>query len=206
MAELNGKALSAIGVGIILVWSGVKGWSVLGVFRDLIAGRPPSNTGEAFLTPSRSDLMSGSPDEDRSPLLRGSGDVAGTALQGVGHAYRFGGAPGKDGTKPWDCSSMVNWVVGTKLGRAIPGYGPGKYDGSSHGPTTFIWGVWLSGLQKLNRNEVAAGDIIVWTDHMGIAVDNGNMISAHNPAIGTTVTPIDGHGNGPLMLYGRLKG
>lgn len=145
-------------------------------------------------------------DENSSPLLRNSSDIGQVAAQYVGHAYRFGGAPGPNGTNPWDCSSMVNWIVGTKLGHAIPGYGPGKYQGTVHGPATGQWGIWTAGLQRLNRNEVASGDIIVWADHMGIALDNGHMISAHSPEITTTVTPIDGHGNGPLMIYGRLKG
>lgn len=205
MAELNGKALSAIGVGVILVWSGVKGWSVLGVVQDLIGGKRPSNTQQPFVTtPSREELLSGGPDEDRSPLLRGA-DIGPIAARYVGHAYSFGGAPGKDGSRPWDCSSFVNWIVSQKAGKSIPGYGAGKYDGSSHGPTTFIWGVWTAGLQRLTRDQVASGDIIVWTNHMGIAVDNQHMVSALNPNEGTKVTPIDGHGNGPIMIYGRLK-
>lgn len=195
MAELNGRALSAIAVGSLFVWSGIKGWSMLGTVRDIIAGIRPS---DVEVNPLSGDGLSG--------RRGGSGTfdgLASTALQYVGHAYQFGGAPGKDGSKPWDCSSFVNWLVGVKLGKAIPGYGAGKYDGSSHGPPTGEWGVW-PGLKRISRAEVMAGDIIVWVGHMGIATDNGNMVSALNPKTGTKVTPIDGHGNGPLIRYGRL--
>ena len=202
---INGKALTAIGIGSIFVWSGIKGWSVLGTIQDLVVGHPPiKQVVNPLVTPSRDQLLSGGPDEDRSPLLRGE-NIGPIAAQYVGHAYSFGGAPGKDGAKPWDCSSFVNWIVSVKAGKAIPGYGAGSYDGSSHGPTTFLWGVWLAGLQRLTRDQVASGDIIVWSDHMGIAVDQNHMISALNHNEGTKITPIDGYGNGPLMIYGRLK-
>lgn len=205
--SLNGKALTAIGIGSIFIWSGVKGWSVLGTVKDLITGHPPASglSNPLVLQSFGATDSSGGRDENSSPLL-GMASIAQTASHYVGHAYRFGGAPGLQGLNPWDCSSFVNWLIGTKLGKAIPGYGPGKYDGSVHGPPTGLWGIWYAGLTSVSRQSVQGGDIIVWTDHMGIALDNGHMISALNPAEGTKVTPIDGYGNGPLMIYGRLKG
>jgi len=197
MAELNGRALSAIAIGSVFVWSGIKGWSVLGTVRDIIGGTKPNQEEINAITSGR---RSGGGSFGAAP----ASGLAGIALQYLGHAYRFGGAPGKDGSKPWDCSSMVNWLVSTKLGKAIPGYGPGVYDGSSHGPPTGSWGVW-PGMTHVKRGDVQSGDIIVWVGHMGIATDNGNMVSALNPTITTKVTPIDGHGNGPIMCYGRLK-
>ena len=40
---ISGIGVAAIFAGGILVWSGVKGYSVSGVFRDLISGKQPSN-------------------------------------------------------------------------------------------------------------------------------------------------------------------
>lgn len=199
MAEMNGKALAAIAVGSLFVWSGIKGWSILGTASELITGKQPSQSVSNPLTAPGTESMGGAPVSSGS-----SGGVADTAVQYVGHAYSFGGAPGVDGSKPWDCSSMVNFVVGVKLGRAIPGYGAGKYTGSSHGPPTGTWAAW-NGLTRITRAEVASGDIIVWLGHMGIATSNTQMVSALNPQQKTRVTPIEGYGNGPVITYGRLK-
>jgi cell wall-associated NlpC family hydrolase len=128
--------------------------------------------------------------------------MADKALTYKGHAYAYGGAPGKNGTDPWDCSSMYNWVIGHDFNHAIPG--ASNYDGSSHGPPTGSWGIW-PGLQHIQSNEVQAGDLIVWVGHMGMAISNTQMISALNSNLGTLVTPIAGYGNGPLLCYGRLK-
>lgn len=187
----NGKGLAAVGIGAVLVWSGIKGFSVLGTIRDLISGNRPQETPDATMVANTLSSVTG---------------LAGIAQAYAGHAYKFGGAPGRNGQNPWDCSSFVNFCVGIKMGRAIPGYKAGTYDGSIHGPATGQWGVW-PGLGHLESPDlVQAGDIIVWLNHMGIAVDNQHMISALNAKEGTKVTPIAGYGNGPLLAYGRLNG
>ena len=193
---LNGRALSAIAIGSVFVWSGIKGWSILGTAKDVVVGQKP--TGKVV-----NPLVSAEQSLGSAPGVVGSGDIVSTAMQYIGHAYLYGGAPGKDASKPWDCSSYVNYIIGVKLGRAIPGFKPGAYDGSSHGPPTGAWGIWPN-LKHLSRGDVASGDIIVWVGHMGIAINNSQMVSALNPEEGTKVTPIDGHGNGPIMAYGRL--
>jgi cell wall-associated NlpC family hydrolase len=191
---LNGKALTALGIGSIFVWSGIKGWSVLGGIRDIITGVAPSG---AVVSPLVTDASG-------AITTAGHGDLAGIAMQYQGHPYSFGGAPGRDGSKPWDCSSFVNFCVGIQMGRAIPGIKADGYDGSFHGPNTLMWGAW-PGLTHIKRADVQASDIIVWAGHMGIAISNSQMISAMNPNDKTLVTGIDGFGNGPILCYGRLK-
>lgn len=192
---LNGRALFIAGAGLTFVWSGIKGWSVLGTAADILTGKKPNqNVAYPLSTPGAAGTQG----------VGGSASgLAGIALQYQGHAYLFGGAPGSDGSRPWDCSSFVNYVVGVKAGLAIPGYGPGKYDGSSHGPTTMQWAVW-TGMSTVSRANVQSGDIIVWADHMGIATDNSNYISAHSPAERTTVTNIPTSGLGPIVRIGRM--
>lgn len=200
---VNGIALSAVGIGVLLIWSGIKGWALLGTAGDIIVGKavnqpnsnplsnplaePSSNTGAALGV---------------GELGVPTNNLAAVAVQYQGHAYLYGGAPGRDGSKPWDCSSFCNWVASVKLGLPIPGYGPGKYDGTVHGPPTGGWGTW-TGLRSVSRADVAAGDLIIWLNHMGIAINNSQMISALNPSQGTKITTIDGNGNGPLLKYGR---
>lgn len=194
----NGRALTATSFGILLIWSGVKGWSVLGTIGDLITGKKPN---ESVSFPLSVKTGSGS----GSAVSGSATGIAEIAMQYVGHSYLFGGAPGRDGSRPWDCSSFVNYVVGVKAGKAIPGNGPGKYTGTSHGPATGNWAAW-AGMDTVKRSDVQAGDILLWFGHMGIATGHNTMISALNPKVGTKTQTIDsGVGRGPLLRIGRLR-
>jgi cell wall-associated NlpC family hydrolase len=191
---INGVALSAVASGSILIWSGVKGWNLTQTFGEVITGNIPKGSNVNLLT---------APDSASNVTGFTSNNVANDALQYQGHAYSYGGAPGKSGQNPWDCSSFSNWVVGHDSKRAIPGYGPGQYDGSVHGPPTGSWGVW-PGLKHISFGELQAGDMVVWALHMGICIGPNQMISALNSKEKTKITPIAGYGNGPLLCYGRF--
>lgn len=195
---INGVALSSVSIGSLLIWSGIKGWNLTATAGQLLTGKVPSGTNANPLTAPGSVGGSGA-----LALGATSSALANDFQKYIGHKYVYGGAPGNNGQNGWDCSSAINWVVGHDAGRAIPGYAAGKYDGSAHGPPTGLWGVW-PGLQHISASQVQAGDIIVWTGHMGMAVSNTSMISALNSQAGTVVTPIQGYGNGPLLCYGRL--
>src|SRR6266581_1222845 len=102
MSQLNGRALAVTGIGSLFVWSGIKGWSVLGTIGDAVTGVPPS---EIVTQP----LQLGNPPSTNGAgqtfsVIGGSGGsaLATTAMQYQGHAYRFGGAPGPDLRNPWD--------------------------------------------------------------------------------------------------------
>jgi cell wall-associated NlpC family hydrolase len=168
---------------------------------DVITGKKPD---QKVSTPLSIDPKNSNAS---TPIAETVGNVAlaSIALAYEGHAYRYGGAPGPDGSKPWDCSSYINYVVGVKGGKAIPGNGPGKYTGSTHGPPTGAWAVW-PGMTTVSRSEVQAGDILLWAGHMGMATGHDTMISALNPKKGTRTQQIDsGVGRGPLIRIGRLK-
>jgi len=131
--------------------------------------------------------------------------VAEYAIDSIGHAYEWGGAPGPEFTAPWDCSSAVNSWWGGMAGQAIPGYGPGEYDGTEHGPSTLGWLGWIdTGVYELARSQVGPGDIICWQTHMGVAVDGSDMVSALDPSQGTQRTLIDGLIPGEQMYCLRL--
>lgn len=191
---INGVALTAVAAGSILLWSGIKGWNVTRTVGEIIAGQTPKGSDVNVLTAANSSL---------NAVGFTSSALANDALQYAGHAYTFGGAPGKDGKSNWDCSSFINWVIGHDGKRAIPGYSAGQYDGSVHGPPTGSWGIW-PGLKHIQLSELQPGDLIVWVAHMGMCVGTNQMISALNSKLGTKVTPITGYGNGPVLAYGRL--
>ena len=196
----KGIYFSALGAGILLFWSGFRGWGIVATLQDIITGKQPH--GPAINAPENVNPLTS---QAAGGAVAASGNaIADDALQYKGHAYSYGGAPGKDGSKPWDCSSFCNWVLSHDLGLAYPG--AGQYDGTSHGPPTGSWGAWFIGRRMTVKGGIAnaqAGDVVVWTGHMGIAIGGGQMVSALNHQLGTLVTPIQGNGNGPLLCVGR---
>jgi cell wall-associated NlpC family hydrolase len=198
----RGIYFTALGAGVLLFWSGFKGWGIMSTLQDIIAGKQP--TGPAVNAPL--DPVTAQSIGQVSSGIGGGGGIYSDAMQYVGHAYLYGGSPGSSGANPWDCSSFCNWVVSHDLNLAWPG--TGRYDGTSHGPPTGQWGAWLIAKGMRVSGGIAsaqAGDIIVWAGHMGIAAGNGNMVSALNHIEGTKVTPIAGYGNGPLLCVGRYQ-
>lgn len=134
-----------------------------------------------------------------------AGNIAITAEYYVGHCYLYGGAPGVDGRSCWDCSSCVNYIVGTVNGQSIPGYPNGSYSGATHGPSTLGWLGWQGqGVGSIDRAEVQPGDIMCWQTHMGIAISNTHMVSAQTPDSGTQVGVIDGFIPGEQLIPLRL--
>lgn len=209
VSGINGRALAVTGIGALLVWSGIKGWSVLGTIGDLVTGKQP-NQPVAYPLPGTPAGAIGKIPSDGSAggigkIPRGSaGELAAIGMQYIGHAYKFGGAPGADGSKPWDCSSFVNYVVGVKGGLAIPGNKPGRYKGTTHGPASGVWAVW-TGMKTIKRSDVQAGDIVVWVGHIGLAISNTQVVNALNPSSKTRVSNIDSiKARGPIVRYGRL--
>lgn len=187
---MDGKALAAIGVGSLFVWSGIKGWSVLQTVADVVSGQKPTQSVfNQIATPGSLD---------GGINLGGVNGLADIALSYQGHAYRFGGAPQPDGSGAWDCSSFVNFCAGIRAGLPIPGYAAGSYNGKSHGPATGQWAFW-PGVTTIKREQVTAGDIVIWAGHMGIAISNTQMVSALNASAGTKLGAIDGAARGPIV-------
>lgn len=205
MPKINGIALAAAGTGAIFLWSGIKGGGVLANLQDLIKGEPPKSTGANPIDTGPGSVVV--PDAPLGGTATGQ-QIATDALAYQGHCYSFGGAPGTNGRGCWDCSSFVNWVVGHDLRLAIPGYGPGKYDGSVHGPTTLSWLAWIgTGVTHIPLKDAGAGDIACWQTHMGIMTGPDSMISAQTPSSGTQVATgnIAGFMPGEVLFVLRLK-
>ena len=150
----------------------------------------PDGTKASLVTASfESDTTTSGTSSDGSAPTASGNSIASIAAGYKGHCYSYGGAPGTSGKNCWDCSSFCNWVIGHDAGQSIPGYGPGKYTGAVHGPPT---GSWLAFGQSVSKNNMQAGDVIVWLTHMGIYLGGGQMISALNSKLGTQVTSIAG--------------
>ncbi len=196
LTGVNGIAVAAAAAGILLIWSGIKGAKVTTALRSVLSGKQPAGTNAYPLTGAQ--LAAGA-----SGLSGGSASgsaIASDALQYQGKfPYVWGGAPASGGS---DCSGFANEVIGHDCGMAIPGYAPGAYTGSAHGPTTLSWLAW-SGCKTIGHSGSVAepGDLAIWQTHMGICTGPNQMISAQDPQNGTQVSAIDGFI--PEFLYIR---
>ena len=101
---------------------------------------------------------------------RSTGGLVGTAYQGIGGAYVWGGV----GFKAWDCSGFTQWVY-AQNGINLP-------------RTT--WAQFAAGTPTSNPQP---GDLVSQNggSHVGIYIGNGQMISALNPSQGTQVHSVN---------------
>jgi cell wall-associated NlpC family hydrolase len=183
--RFSGPAIGSIAAGGLLVFAGIKGYSLAQIAQDVISGKSPLKETQA--TPITGTTAAGG-----TTGTGAASSISADALKYQGAGYVWGGAPAA-GTGHWDCSSFANWVCGHDLGLPIPGYPAGSYTGSSHGPVTGEWLVW-SGLTTISHDGsfAQAGDLAIWQTHMGICLGPNSMISAENPAAGTNVSAING--------------
>jgi len=198
-------ALALAGVGGVVVYAATKGVGLASGFRTLLGGQQlPAGEDLGVVA---GDAAAGGQEviaQGLSPAAPNNA-IAAAALgyRGAGHVYRWGGGS----PRGWDCSGFCNWVLCHDLGLAIPGYAGGKFTGASHGPVTGQWAIW-SGCSNIPRDQLAAGDLVVWPfGHMGIAIDNTQMINCPGPN-GTPapiISRINGAKAGPLLCR-RLNG
>jgi cell wall-associated NlpC family hydrolase len=132
----------------------------------------------------------------------GGAAIAQAALKYRGAGYVWGGRA--DAPGDWDCSSFVSYVIGHDLGYKLPlggHYGDAGFPPHGHGPTTFDYLMFGT---PVNLSEVLPGDLVVSSEHMGIATDATNYISAHSPSIGTTVSSFVGGFPGGPPVFRRI--
>jgi len=202
-SKIDGVALATVAIGTLFVYAGITGKSVLASIRAMVTGKSPSLL--ANMNPING---TGNPNATAVPAgtVTGTGNgaaIASDALKYVGHKYLYGGAPGTNGQNPWDCSSFVNWVLGHDFKMSLPG--GVSYDGRTHGPVTGGYMSW-SGAHTIPRSSLEAGDLCVWSTHIGIAINGSQMVSALNPSLGTMVTtPENGGPQGETLVCRRIN-
>ncbi|MBO2459373.1 NlpC/P60 family protein [Actinomadura violacea] len=186
---VNLVALGAIATGSVFTYAGVKGLSIPDAVQSIVQGKSPANLPQKYGI----DAPVSTPPATGSTAVAGgtaTGQaIANDGLKYNGQGYHYGGPADKPGN--WDCSSFVSYVLGHDLGQPLPGgkWGDPGFPPHAHGPTTREYQGFG---RSIGRADVAAGDLIVWPDHIGIAINNKNMINARSTATGTGLSSIDG--------------
>ena len=165
---IKGASVAYCTIGGLLVFSGIKGSSISDTVSAVLKGNLTVSNTEALSNPNATAVTAGTV----TGSATGSA-IANDALKYQGHAYVYGGAPGPDGSKPWDCSSCASFILGHDMKLVIPGgsWGTVTSNGSQHGPTTTDYLSW-NGASTIPANQVAAGDLAVWSTHIGICINN----------------------------------
>jgi cell wall-associated NlpC family hydrolase len=200
---LSALALSEIAAGAILAWSGIENASLKATVTSLISGKAPRPSTGTDAIAQVAPVAAASSVASATT----SSAIANDALRYSGHAYLFGGAPGPDGSRPWDCSSFASWVLGHDLGFALPGgsWASVTASGAEHGPSTISYLSW-SGAQTVGHTASVAqpGDLLVWQTHCGFCIGPNEMISAQDEALGTGTSVITGAIPGELLFVRRV--
>jgi cell wall-associated NlpC family hydrolase len=176
---ISGLAVALATAGGLLVFAGIKNVSPLEALRAAAAGKPIPEGPKSGI-----DVQSAPPPNVQAPGAPGPVPIQGIADGGslnsaiVANARRYLGIRYKiDGADPngFDCSGLVTWVLHHDLGLNLPS--------NTHTITTGFL-TW-SGAQTVSRDQMAAGDLVCWPGHIGIATSSSTMISA--PTLGENV-------------------
>lgn len=202
--------IALIAIGGYLAWFGVHYWRSdtkwpTDPIKALLQGKPVpaavvgSQAGDAVAALFAADSSGGPGAAAGGPsgggilggvagiAVAGNAAIAAAALKYQGTGYQFGGRADKPGN--WDCSSFVFYVLAHDLGLTVLGHkwGDPGVPPHEHGPVASAY--------KMIGTAVsvpAAGDIVAWNTHVGIALDSTRIVSARTPAEGVGTSSISG--------------
>ena len=195
-------AISGVGLGLataggVMVYAALKGVNPLTAVRE-IATKGPSALSANPQAPNLFPAEAGSPSGIGYVPAGMPVPSGGVLPELVNSAYRFIGDKYSQG-KRWqngfsDCSSFV--------GKAFRGIGITPPGGS----TTWDYLAWRS-LSKVDASQMGAGDLLVNTNHMVIAIDGATCIGQENPTSNVRVgAPSDlmfGTGGYVVLRYNK---
>jgi cell wall-associated NlpC family hydrolase len=179
---IPGLAVAMATAGGILVYVGVRDVPLLDGLREIIRGKPPTGRPKrvtelpAELRPSKFDQADDGGQFTSPTPGGGSGTgnarIADAARKYLGTPYVWGGHT----PQGFDCSGLVTWVLVQDIGlKNLPF--------PVHTTTPFFYG-W-TGARDVPRDQCAAGDLVCWPGHIGIAANRDEMI--HAPDAGQVV-------------------
>lgn len=170
---MSGLALLMASVGGYAVYAGLNNVPFTSGLRELVSGKLP-----APREPKRTTVNWSAPAAGADGGA-GAGSSGATGNRIADAARKYLGIPyvwaAHDPSKGFDCSGLVTWVLHHDLGINLPN--------NTHTVTGqfMVWG----GATTIPKSQCAAGDLIVWPGHIGIAVSPTQMI--HAPTSGEVV-------------------
>jgi cell wall-associated NlpC family hydrolase len=198
---IPGLAVAMATAGLFLVYVGVRDVPFMTGLREIVRGRTPTARPRQTITiPDELRFSQFDRADDGSLFGDGSGGgsasgharIAEAARRYLGTPYKLGGhAPGG-----FDCSGLVTWVLVKDIGlTTLP---------NPVHTVTAQFMVWNSGSQVVPRDQAAAGDLVCWLNHMGIAISRDEMIHAPQPGEVVKISRIWGLPNPPIIRRVRL--
>lgn len=178
---IPGLAVGLATAGGLLLFSGIKNLSVRDALKQVLAGTAPGQwvvhdptgpaLGDIVTNVDQAAVAPKTPIQTTTQPGQGlGGAIADTARAYLGRPYVWAG--NFDGGGGGDCSGLAYRAMndaGVKAPRL----------------TTLGYLAW-SGAKSIARGQCAAGDLVCWTGHMGIAINGTQMI--HAPHAGAVVS------------------
>jgi len=174
-SRIDGLSVAMLVAGGIVLNAGLKNATIADTLRAAIKGKSPVSG------PSGIDLGLAAVGAAQAGAVAVGGtamgaQVAAKALTYVGVPYKWAKAT-PDG---WDCSGFVTWVLHHDFGIELPSN------------THTVSGVFLVMPQAVSilRSRCAAGDLVCYPSHIGIAISGEEMVNAPRPGTSTRVDKI----------------
>ncbi len=177
--EISGVSVGVLAVGALLIWSALRGASVIGGLQEIIRGKRPTGENQNPITVNIAVPTGG----DAVGAAAGAGvPVSNNAIYQMALAvmnspagkrnYCWGGGHTSNpcGASCYDCSGYVSCVLGRL----------GLMKGSMVTGGFMVW----SGATTIPYSQRQAGDIIVSAGHIGIIADKSRMVNAACTACG----------------------
>jgi len=178
---ISGVAVMMTGIGGLLIYAGIKNVKVRDALQAILRGQKPAVPKPITTSVS----FEFGPSGGGGGVVGANNSVAGGNATGTAIANKALSYVGRvpyvwGGTTPagWDCSGMVYYILNTDFGMPMTRM------------TTYGFDVW-NGASNIPRSQAAAGDLVMYNGHMGIAINNTDYVSAQNPQLGTGVSKID---------------
>ena len=154
---VNALAVSTAAAGAFLIWTGIRNVGIVDGLRALTSGKLPAQ-GPQVVTPVGTSVGAAG----------GGGALAAAARRYIGRPYVWGAS----GPDSFDCSGLITRCL-RDVGKPVRRLYSGDF---------FGW----SGATTIDRGQLAAGDLVLWPGHCGIATGPKTLI--HAPSAGRTVT------------------
>lgn len=168
---VSGPAVAAAAVGGFLVYAGIKDVDLVTGLRDIISGKTPTGRAQTASADFSGGVASAVGAAAFGLANASGGSLVSEAQKHLGAKYVFGAV----GPSTFDCSGLVVYCLRKTLYPQCPRF------------VTQTFAVWArsQGWTKVGRKDIAAGDVVLKSGHMGIAISNAQMI--HAPHTGTVV-------------------